>query len=64
MAPGQSTRCNLVRMETPNEVWLREEGRTGPYYKMKQKMSEYFFYREEPVVAVLLSRHSIKAGPE
>ena len=49
VAPGQSTRCNLVRMETPNEIWLREEERTGPYYKMKQKMSEYFFYREEPV---------------
>ena len=32
----RSYRCNLVRVETPKQLWLREEGRTEDYFKMKK----------------------------
>ena len=39
---GQSYQCNLVRMERPELIWLREEGRTEDYYKMKSLIQYHF----------------------
>ena len=49
---GRSYRCNLVRMETPKQLWLREEGRTEDYFKMKNKMDWHFSREQEPVSAI------------
>ena len=52
---GQSYRCNLVRMERPDQVWLREEGRTEDYYKMKNSIQSYFLSQELEPAQVMKS---------
>ena len=35
---GKSCRCVLVRMVTPAQFWVREEGRREDFYKMQDKI--------------------------
>ena len=49
---GRSYRCNLVGMKTPKQLWLREEGRTEDYFKMKKEIDWHFNREQEPVSAI------------
>ena len=44
---GKSFRCKLIRMLTPEELWLRDEGRRADFYKMKDKMQYHFLSKSK-----------------
>ena len=49
----------LVRMVTPVELWLREEGRTEDYFKMTENVQYHF---QSPVLPQMEPDSVIKPG--